>query len=98
MIAERHAELEAVVDAVVVDLANVVIHARRAQHGAGDAGVDGQFGLQNADALAARHQNLVADEQRFKLVDKLRAGRRPPCALRRARLREASTRQPPKRM
>ena len=72
MIAERHAEFEAVVDAVVVDLAEVVVDTRAAQHGAGNARVDGQLGAQNSNALAACHEDFVAAEQVFKLVDKAR--------------------------
>ena len=59
MIAQRHAEVEAVVDAVAVHLADVVVHAGGTEHGAGDAGVHGQLRPEDAHALSARHQDFV---------------------------------------
>ena len=96
--AERNAEIEAAVDAVLVDLADVVVDAGGAEHGAGDAGVDGEFAGEDADALGAGHQNFVAAEQFFKLVEEVR--KRGDDLPRRssASLAEQSTRTPPKRM
>ena len=71
MIAQRHAKLETIVDAVAIDLANVIVHTRCAQHGPRDAGVHSQLRLENTYALAARHQNFVRRQQRLELVDKL---------------------------
>src|SRR5262249_7916332 len=70
VIAERNAKIESVINAVFIDLANVVIDAARAEHGAGDRGVDGEIGRQYADALRAGEENFIFREQRFKLVKK----------------------------
>ncbi len=59
MIAERHAKLEAGIKPVAVHFANVVIHAARAQHWAGDAGIDCQFGGKFADVLGASDDDLI---------------------------------------
>src|SRR5205823_5078089 len=66
--AERHAEIKPVVDAVVIHLANVVIHAAGAQHRSGDAGVDGQIARKNPDVLRACQENFVAGEKLVELV------------------------------
>ncbi len=69
MLAERHLEIEPVVNAVAVHLADVVIDAAGAQHRAGDARVDRQFARQHADALRARHDDFVLVEQRVEFVE-----------------------------
>ena len=98
VIAQRNAEIEAVVDAVPVHLANVVVDAAGARHGAADAGVDGQFARQHADALGARHQDFVADQQLLKLVEEAGKFLRRLCCAWSSQPAGMSTRQPPKRM
>ena len=85
------------IDAVVVHFANVVVHAARAQHRTGDAGVDGQFGGQVADTLGATDEDFVAEQQCLEFVEKVReADRRSVSPVEPPTL--ASQRQPPKRM
>jgi hypothetical protein len=69
MVAERDAEGEAVVDAVVVDFADVVVEAAGAGHGAADGRAESKFAGEDADALGALHQDFIADEQVFELVE-----------------------------
>ena len=96
VVAQRHPESEAGIDAVAVDFAQVVGHPGRPQHGAGHPGADRKVGRQPPDPLGARHQDLVAGEQRLQFVQEgavavdERAGRREPS-------RVGSTRQPPNR-
>src|SRR5208283_3583178 len=66
---ERHAEIEARVEAVAVHLAHVVVDARRAQHRAGDAGADGERRRQPPDALGAGHEDLVSGDELLVLVE-----------------------------
>ena len=70
MIPERHAKVEPVVNSVFVHLAQVVINTARAQHRAGDAGVDRECPRQHAYTLRARHKNLIRGEQILELVQK----------------------------
>ena len=69
MIAEGYAEFETIVNAVFVDLANIVIDAAGAQAGAGDVGVDGQLARKHADLLGAGHENFVGVEEVFELIE-----------------------------
>src|SRR5689334_12060295 len=72
MVAKRHFEFKAVVDAVFVYFANVIVHAGCTEDWSSNSGVDGKITRQLADALRARHKNLVVSEETFELVDKLR--------------------------
>ena len=72
MIAERNAEIEAPVEAVLVHLAQIVIHPARPQHRPRDAGVHRQLRRQLSDALGAREQDFVARQEILKLIEKAR--------------------------
>ena len=72
MVAQRHAERVATVDAVAIHLAEVVVHTAGTQHRAGDAGADGKFSGQLAHALRAGHEDFVAGEKFIKLIQKPR--------------------------
>ena len=74
MITERHAEFEARIDAVAIDLPEIVIHPARAQHWSGDSGADRQFGGKFSDALRPRDQDFVRDNQVFELIEELWKG------------------------
>src|SRR5260370_25601609 len=69
MVAEGHAELKSIVDAIPLDFPDVIIDAAGAKHGAGNAGIDGQIARENADALGSGHEDFIFAEQRFELVE-----------------------------
>ena len=72
VIAQRDAELEARIKPVAVHFAQVVVHAARAEHRSGDAGVDRELGGEDADALRAHHQDFVAGDELFEFVEETR--------------------------
>ena len=59
MIAERDTKLEARIETVAIDFAQVVIYAGGAKHRTGDAGVDRQLGRELADFLSTREQDII---------------------------------------
>ena len=66
---ERDAEVEAVVDAVGIHLADVVVHTCGAQHWPGDTAVDEHLRWELPDVLRAREKDLVADEEFLHLIE-----------------------------
>src|SRR6185503_18732100 len=72
VLAKRNAELEPIVDAAFVHLANVVIHSSRPEHWSGDTGIDRERLWQHAHTLRARHQNLIAADEPLEFIHELR--------------------------
>src|ERR1035438_5840935 len=72
MVSERHAEVEPVVDAVLVHLANVVVDSARPKHRAGDASVDSEVARQATHPLRARYETFVLAQQGLILIKKAR--------------------------
>src|ERR1043166_9466328 len=71
MFAQWDTELETRIKSVAIHFANVIIHAARAQHGAGDACVDRQLRRKFADVLCPGDDDLIADNQLLQLIDEL---------------------------
>ncbi len=67
--AERNVEVVLGISEIGAVLADIVIHAAAAQVGAGQSEVDGVFLRDDADALVAIDENLVAGEEIVELVD-----------------------------
>ena len=72
LLAQWHTERKAVVNAVLVNLANVVIHSAGPQHRPADARVDGELLRQHADALRAGDEDFIFGQQPLELVEKSR--------------------------
>ena len=98
MFAERNPEFETRIESVAVDFANVVVHAARAQHRAGNAGVDREIGGKFADVLRARDQDFVSERSASSNSSRNAGKHRRSSAPARSNLGRRSTRQPPKRM
>src|SRR5260370_41110510 len=98
MVAEGHAELKSIVDAIPLDFPDVIIDAAGAKHGAGNAGIDGQIARENADALGSGHEDFIFAEQRFESSSRKRGNSAPTRLDWSTQPAERSQRQPPKRM
>src|SRR5215471_4747872 len=66
-----NSKFETRIKSVAVYFANVVIHTAGAQHRPGDAGVNRQFGREFANVLCASDDDLIAENQFLKLIEKL---------------------------
>src|SRR5438094_4700648 len=72
MFAQRNPKFETRIKSVTVYFANVVVHAARAQHWAGNSSADREIGRKFADVLCSRDHDLVSKDQFFTSIEKFR--------------------------
>src|SRR5207245_1147215 len=72
MFSKRDSEGKSGVKSVAIDLANIVVYATRANHRAGNAGINRQLGGEFADILSTADDDFVPENEFLELVEKLR--------------------------
>src|SRR6266700_2780846 len=72
MFAQRNPKFETRIKSVAVHFANVVVHAARAQHWAGNSSADREIGRKFTDVLRSRDYDLISKDQFFKFIEKFR--------------------------
>src|SRR5205809_4468492 len=72
MFAQRNPKFETRIKSVAVYFANVVVHAARAQHWAGNSSADRELRRKFSDVLGPRDHDFVLQNKFFELVQKRR--------------------------